>query len=178
MSTSIYDTKTTLDNSGFLAVMEKAREAADKSIGMISAIGESIGGLGAKVAGLSAPGIGAFAGNIKDAMEQGRQLAARARQASPPVSTLEELRQAFQRPGVSGKDIGGRKTVPLDHFKTPDVDHLAKLGLFISNAPQTPGLSEARHTATASEAIKKGIDKLVTGLPKINQNTGGPAVFA
>ncbi|MCE0498799.1 MAG: hypothetical protein LV481_12720 [Methylacidiphilales bacterium] len=171
MSTSIYDTKMTLDDSGFLAAMEKAREAADKSISMMSAIGESIGGLGAKVAGLSAPGIGAFAGNIKGAMKQ-------ARQASPPVSTLEELRQVFQRSGVSGKDMGGRKTAPLDHFKTHDADRLAKLGLFIGGAPQTPGISEARRTATATEAMKKGIDKLVQGLPKIGLNTGGVAHFA
>jgi hypothetical protein len=160
--TTIYNSKTTLDNSDFLAAMEKAREAADKSIGMMSAIGESIGGLGAKFAGL--PGVEVFAGGIKNTMEQGRQFAAQARQISPSISTMVKLRQAFQGAGVSGKDKDtkkpARKVAPLDHFKTTDADRFAKLGLFIGGAPQTPGLSEARRTAKATEGILKGIDLL------------------
>jgi len=156
MNPTIYDTMTR-ENSAFLDTMEKAREAANKSIGMMSAIGQSIGGL-------SVPGIEASARGINDVMEQGRQFAAQARRTSPPISTLAKLRKDLQRTGVSGEDTGTKKpmqkSAPFDHFKTPDTDRLAKLGLFIGGAPQTPGLSEARRTATATEKISKGIDKL------------------
>jgi len=161
MSTANYDPKMMLDNSGFLAAMGKAREAAAKSIGMMGAIGASIGGMGAKVAGLSAPGDESFSRDINDAMKQGRQFAAQAR-------------QAFQSAGVSDKDMGTKKPDPLDHFKTPAADRYAKLGLFIGGAPQTPGISEARRTALATEAIKKGIDKLNVVLAGNNTRANMP----
>jgi hypothetical protein len=132
--------------------------------------------LGVKIAGLSVPG------GIKDVMEQGRQFAAQAQRASSPVSTLAALRQVFQGAGVSGKDMGTKKSArepaSIDHFKTPDADRFAKLGLFIGSAPQTPGLGEAKRTAQATEAIKKGIDKLNVYFTKNNIKANVTAAYA
>jgi hypothetical protein len=175
MKTSIYDAKTTLNNSGFLAAMEKAREATDKSIGMMNALGESISGLGVKFTSLSQ--VETFTKGIKDAMEQGRQFAVRARQASPSLSTMVELQRVFQNAGVVIPDQdtkkSARKAAPLDHFKAPDADRFAKVGLFIGGAPQTPGLSEAKRTAVATEKTVKSLGQLIDVTLKSLNGTGG-----
>ena len=155
MSTSIHDTKLTPDHAAFLAAMEQARETADKSIALMNAVSKSLGDL-------SVPGIDPVAGGIKNVLRQGRQAAARARRTFPGA-------------GISAPDMSLRRaahrTLP-GHFKMPDADHFARLGLFIGNAPQSPGLSEARRTAIATEALVKKMDRL------INSAKGGVAPIA
>jgi hypothetical protein len=45
-------------------------------------------------------------------------------------------------------------------YKLPDGDRLEKLGLFIGGSPATPGLSEARRTANATEQSLKQLNVL------------------
>ncbi|HUB68014.1 MAG TPA: hypothetical protein VL981_11070 [Candidatus Methylacidiphilales bacterium] len=137
------------DDSGFLDAMEKVREIMTGSASMMSsALGESIGGQNTKFAGI--PDIKVFAKEIKDAMEQGRQFVIQARQAFPGATIAGE-----------GAKKPAERAASVAHLKMPDPDRLAKLGLFIGGAPQTPGLTEAKRTANATEATVKKIGTLI-----------------
>jgi hypothetical protein len=144
MRDSMHAVKTAQDDSDFFDAMEKAREIVTESVNMMSTFGEGIGGQNAKFTGL--PDIKVFAKDITDAMEQGRQFAVQAQLAFPGI-------------GISRKDAkkAAEKTAPLTHFKMPDTDRFAKLGLFIGGAPQTPGLTEAKRTAAATEGTFKAL---------------------
>jgi hypothetical protein len=188
MSDSSNPARLTLDNSGLLAALAGAREAMNQTLGTLGSLSESLSGLGAKFA--APPGAGAFAGGLKDAMNQGRQFVAQARQVTQSVSTMGAAMQtAFQQvpspsaPKAGASDAGGDKetnqplprTSPLDHFKAPDIDRWAKVGLFLGGAPQTPGLSEARRAAKAAEESCKLLKQV---LLKTDRGGIGRSVYA
>jgi hypothetical protein len=52
-------------------------------------------------------------------------------------------------------------TRPGFDYKMPEGDRLAKVGLFVGGSTATPGLSEARRTAVATEATARGVARIV-----------------
>jgi hypothetical protein len=60
-------------------------------------------------------------------------------------------------PGAAGASVNERSL----SYKMPDSDRLAKVGLFIGGSPATPGLTEAKRTAAATERMSKSMDSLL-----------------
>ena len=70
---------------------------------------------------------------------------------------LVKLNQAIQPKSggettpAGGGDNGGHGLGRTEAYKAPEADRLAKIGLFVGNAPSAPGLAEAKRTAAATE---------------------------
>jgi hypothetical protein len=63
--------------------------------------------------------------------------------------------RAIQGPPAPGDQQGDHGLGREHAYKPPDADRLAKIGLFVGGSPATPGLTEAKRTAAASEQTNK-----------------------
>ena len=130
------------------------------------------------VAGAAAPLTTDFSSTIKASIASAI-LAFAGKQGTPPeakkLADLIASLAAKVAPAAGAAPADGSQKTPgatsgLSIKNTDNADRLAKLGLFIGGAPQTPGIGEARRTATATEESRKLLTKIVQWGPNKYQN--------
>jgi hypothetical protein len=165
MSEKVLEGKMTLENSGFVEKMNKARESAGEALKTFKEVALGLTGLGSAMAAFQ--GSEAFTEGIKSAIETGRAFAVQARQMSTSVAQVVELRRAFEEAGV-GADGAGTAVYMLNKALggvseegVPTATAFQRIGLSIAELKKQSPVEQFR-------AIIAGLNKLPDSATRAN----------
>jgi hypothetical protein len=165
MREKVLDAKMTLENSGFVASMGKAREATSKALDTFKGVALGLTGLGASFAAFR--GVESISDSLRQAFEAGRQLVVLSRQTGESVKTLVQLQRAFTEAGLGADGVGtalfmlNKAMGGVNEEGMPTATAFQRIGLSLDNLKKMNAVDQFR-------AIINGLNKLPDQATKAN----------